>query len=84
MVVMGETGPKIAQAEAEAGWGPVVKAATMADAIRKAARMAPSGGNVLLSPACASFDMFKNFEHRGEVFKSLVEAMDGGHDYDGS
>lgn len=84
MVVMGETGPKIAQAAAEAGWGPVVKAATMADAIRKAARMAPSGGNVLLSPACASFDMFKNFEHRGEVFKSLVEAMDGGHDYDGS
>lgn len=84
MVVMGETGPKIAQAAAEAGWGPVVKAATMADAIRKAARMAPSGGNVLLSPACASFDMFKNFEHRGEVFKSLVEAMDGGHDYDGA
>ena len=56
----------------------------MAEAIRKAAQMAPSGGNVLLSPACASFDMFRNFEHRGEVFKALVEAMDGGRDHDGT
>ncbi len=84
MVVMGETGPRIAQAAADAGWGPVVKAADMADALQKAALMAPYGGNVLLSPACASFDMFKNFEHRGEVFKGLVEAMDGGLDHDGA
>ena len=84
MVVMGETGPRIARAAQAAGWGPVVRAADMAEAIRKAAQMAPSGGNVLLSPACASFDMFRNFEHRGEVFKALVEAMDGGRDHDGT
>ena len=37
--------------------------------------LAVSGGNVLLSPACASFDMFRDYEHRGAVFKELVEAL---------
>ena len=84
MVVMGETGPQIAQAARAVGWGPVAKAASMEEAIRKAAQMVPAGGNVLLSPACASFDMFRNFEHRGDVFKALVEAMNGGQDHDGA
>ncbi len=38
-------------------------------------RLAPVGGCVLLSPACASFDMFRDFEHRGEVFKEKVNQM---------
>ncbi len=53
----------------------VLRAISMEDAVHKANRMAKSGDVVLLSPACASFDMFKNYEHRGEVFKSLVNAL---------
>jgi UDP-N-acetylmuramoylalanine--D-glutamate ligase len=37
-----------------------------------------SGDVVLLSPACASFDWFDNYEHRGKVFKEIVHALPGG------
>lgn len=52
---------------------PCVRANSMEEAVHKASQLAQSGDGVLLSPACASFDMFKNFEHRGEVFKSIVK-----------
>ena len=39
--------------------------------------LAPEGGNVLLSPACASFDMFDDYEARGRIFKGIVNAMEG-------
>ena len=51
---------------------PVVFANNMDDAVRKAAQKACKGDNVLLSPACASFDMFRNFEHRGDTFVQSV------------
>ena len=41
----------------------------------QAAEAAKPDDSVLLSPACASFDMFKNYEHRGEVFTEMVERM---------
>ena len=44
-------------------------------AIERAFDLAVEGGNVLLSPACASFDMFKDFEQRGEIFKEIVSAL---------
>lgn len=47
-------------------------AKSMEEAVAEAARSAHQGDCVLLSPACASFDMFKNFEHRGEVFSEIV------------
>jgi UDP-N-acetylmuramoylalanine--D-glutamate ligase len=47
----------------------------MAAAVELAQRIARQGDVVLLSPACASFDMFENFEHRGLVFKSAVRAL---------
>jgi UDP-N-acetylmuramoylalanine--D-glutamate ligase len=54
------------------GLVPVVYAADMDEAVIKAANLAQEGDNVLLSPACASFDMYRNFEHRGQVFMDAV------------
>ena len=53
----------------------IIHASCMYDAVVKANELAEPGDNVLLSPACASFDMFKNFEHRGDVFNDAVKAL---------
>jgi UDP-N-acetylmuramoylalanine--D-glutamate ligase len=53
----------------------VISAGTMETAVRLASETAASGDIVLLSPACASFDQFDNYEHRGRVFKQLVMAL---------
>jgi len=54
---------------------PVERAATMEEAVETARRMAHEGDVVLLSPACASFDWFDNYEHRGRVFKDIVRNL---------
>ncbi|OGL06616.1 MAG: UDP-N-acetylmuramoylalanine--D-glutamate ligase, partial [Candidatus Rokubacteria bacterium RIFCSPLOWO2_02_FULL_71_18] len=74
-VVIGEDGPAIAAALAAAGV-PVTARPTLAAAVEAARGLARAGDVVLLSPACASFDMFDNFEHRGDVFRKLVERLD--------
>jgi UDP-N-acetylmuramoylalanine--D-glutamate ligase len=53
----------------------LVNAKTLTAAVAKAAELATPGDRVLLSPACASFDMFKNFEARGQAFVKAVEAL---------
>ena len=53
----------------------VVHAETLENAIRKANAAAQPGDVVLLAPACASFDQFKSYEHRGKVFKQTVQAL---------
>ena len=50
-------------------------AETMEDAVKKSFGEADDGDCVLLSPMCASFDMFRNFEERGRVFKAIVRAL---------
>ncbi|HWY47690.1 MAG TPA: UDP-N-acetylmuramoyl-L-alanine--D-glutamate ligase [Bryobacteraceae bacterium] len=57
---------------------PLLQSGTLAEAVREAHRLAKPGDTVLLAPACASFDQFEGFEHRGRVFKELVNALEGG------
>ena len=73
VVLIGEDAEKIAQAIDQVV--PVKFADDMDDAVHLAAGFAQPGDNVLLSPACASFDMFQGFAHRGEVFMKAVEAL---------
>ncbi|MDX1366396.1 UDP-N-acetylmuramoyl-L-alanine--D-glutamate ligase [Pseudomonas sp.] len=54
---------------------PLIRVATLEEAVQRCAELAQSGDAVLLSPACASLDMFKNFEERGRLFAQAVEAL---------
>src|SRR5206468_7242058 len=74
-VLIGEDAKKIGAALAAASI-PLTYCDSMQSAIDRAKAVAMPGDVVLLSPACASFDMFDNFEHRGDVFKKLVERLD--------
>jgi UDP-N-acetylmuramoylalanine--D-glutamate ligase len=76
IVLIGAAAPLIRAACAERGVGwPVIDAADMADAVRRATQLAAPGDAVVLSPACASYDMFDNFGHRGRVFRDAVSAV---------
>ena len=75
VLVIGEDGDRIGTAFAGADI-PVTRSGSLDDAVTTAMKLAAPGDVVLLSPACASFDMFDNFEHRGDVFKKLVERLD--------
>ena len=55
----------------------IERSGTLAQAVDAAHREAKAGDTVLLAPACASFDQFDNYEHRGRVFKQLVSALGG-------
>ncbi len=70
IVAIGESANKVEQAFR--GTTVVKKVTSMDEAVSTAQFLAQSGDVVLLSPACASFDWFKNYEHRGQVFKELV------------
>ncbi|HZN05156.1 MAG TPA: cyanophycin synthetase, partial [Pyrinomonadaceae bacterium] len=70
LVLIGEDAETIANELG--GFGSVQFASNMNDAVASSFRAAEPGDVVLLAPACASFDMFESFEHRGNVFKSAV------------
>ncbi len=73
LVVIGEDGDNIA-AQLD-GTAPIVRADSMDEAVAESAHLAVSGDSVLLAPACASFDMFKSYEHRGTTFKQAVTSL---------
>ena len=76
VLLIGETAPLIAGALDAAGYARYAHHGTdFAGAIAAAREAAHPGWNVLLSPACASFDMFKDYEHRGNEFKRIVCAL---------
>lgn len=73
LVLIGEAAGKIQ--EALAGTAEICTAEDLASAVRLCRNHAQAGDVVLLAPACASFDMFSDYEHRGRAFKELVRAM---------
>jgi len=77
VVLIGRDADKLAQAIAGGGV-PVERAAGMEEAVQAAFRLSRAGDAVLLSPACASYDMFRNYAHRGEIFSAAVRRLTGG------
>lgn len=74
VVLIGQDGPEIGRVLAETGVD-CIQAASLHEAVRRAADLAQAGDAVLLSPACASMDMFRNYPHRGQVFVEEVEDL---------
>ena len=72
LVLLGETADKIELSAKEQGITNIVKVSDMKEAVNKAYALAESGDVVLLSPACASWDMYPNFEARGLDFKENI------------
>ena len=75
VVAIGATREKILADAKEAGFNSISTADSFEEAVNKARALATDGWNVLLSPACASYDMFRDFEQRGSVFKDIVNAF---------
>ncbi len=75
LVLMGQTADKIEAAARRIGLESIVRVSSMQEAIAYAHANAEPGEAVLLSPCCASWGMFKNYEERGEVFKRLVREL---------
>ncbi|MBQ8201687.1 MAG: UDP-N-acetylmuramoyl-L-alanine--D-glutamate ligase [Clostridia bacterium] len=74
-VLIGVTADQIERQCRENGYTRVHRADTLGDAVEQCRALAGEGWNVLLSPACASFDMFADYESRGRIFKELVREL---------
>ncbi len=74
-VLIGQTAKQIEKCLKEVGFNNIIHATTLEDAVAKAGEVSEDGYNVLLSPACASFDMFVDYEERGRIFKNIVNKI---------
>ncbi|MDD6102040.1 MAG: UDP-N-acetylmuramoyl-L-alanine--D-glutamate ligase [Clostridiales bacterium] len=77
LLLMGQTAKSIAECCDKHGFKDYVFVESMEEAVEYAYKHAKSGEAVLLSPCCASWGMFKNYEERGRIFKELVRALPG-------
>ena len=75
LVLVGATKEKIAECAAKHGFEPVYLCESFREAFDRCRELALSGDAVLLSPACASWGMFRNYEERGEIFKEMVREL---------
>ncbi|HEX8832557.1 MAG TPA: UDP-N-acetylmuramoyl-L-alanine--D-glutamate ligase [Abditibacteriaceae bacterium] len=78
LVTIGEAAPLLETAAKRAGFpaGKIVTAGNLTEAVKSATMGTPQGGTIVMSPACASFDQFKNYEERGQKFRDLVAALE--------
>lgn len=75
LVLLGQTSDKIAEAARKKGFTNIIKVSSIEEAVKVSEENARAGEAVLLSPACASWGMFKNYEERGKLFKKYVEEL---------
>ncbi len=78
VVLIGADAERIERQLQDAGWDRIQRASTLEEAVTQARALAQPGDWVMLSPGCASFDMFSDFQERGRRFREVVSAM-GGH-----
>ena len=74
-VLLGETADQIEESLHKNGFDHITRVSSLHEAVLACREMAEEGWNVLFSPACASFDMFKDYEERGRIFKKLVNEL---------
>ena len=75
MVVLGQTADQIEETVKAQGFDNVIKVESLKEAVDKCFENAEPGDAVLLSPACASWGMFDNYEQRGDMFKKYVRNL---------
>ena len=75
LVLIGQTREKIAECARKHGVSNIILADTFREAFDLCVKQAEPGDAVLLSPACASWGMFKNYEERGRIFKEIVRNL---------
>ncbi len=75
LVLLGQTRDKIAEAARKNGFTDIIMVDSLKEAVDTCYRLAEPGESVLLSPACASWGMFKNYEQRGDMFKVMVREL---------
>ena len=74
-VLLGATADQIETALRKEGYTAIHRAESLQQAVEMGRSLSAAGGNVLLSPACASFDMFSDYEARGRIFKEIVRSL---------